>query len=142
MASNKLPAELEIMRLTANWSAAQQEVVFGLIIAVLTLAVTLPMILGSDAKATAIGWVMMAMGGLFALLTFQQALRRLNRTLNPQPHSQPTLDGVLHDDVPLREKAALPPQPYSVTEGTTELMTDSNRDPAPAQITKDTDSIN
>lgn len=141
VASNKLPAELEIMRLTANWSAAQQEVFLGLIITVLTLSVTLPMILGSDSKATTIGWVMMAMGGLFALLTFQQALRRLNRTLDPQRQTRPTLAAESLDAIQTKERA-LPPQPYSVTEGTTELMIASNREPARAQMNKDTDPIN
>src|SRR6266404_2680031 len=129
VAGSTLPPELEIMRMTAGASASQQEILFGLLVTLLTLAVSLPMLLGSDGKAANIGWVFLVIGGLLAFLSLQQGLRRLQRTLNPK-------SGPLHSqDVGSKrsafepQRAALPPRPASVTEGTTDLMADPSLEP-------------
>ena len=141
VAGSKLPPELEIMRMTAGASASQQEIIFGLLVTLLTLAVSLPMVLGSDGKAANIGWVFLVTGGLLAFHSLQQGLRRLQRTLNPKSvsaHSQDT-DSQRTAFEPQRD--ALPARPASVTEGTTELIADPSREPVPALVIKDTDPI-
>lgn len=141
VARNKLPPEIEIMQMTASASASQQEIIFGLIITLLTLAVSLPMVLGSDGKAVNIGWVLLGIGGLLAFLTLQQGLRRLHRTMNPQAGREQALEvAPSHRVILSSERAALPPQPMSVVEGTTELM-NPQQAPLSASPARNTDSM-
>src|SRR5262245_17156831 len=138
VAGNKLP-ELEIMRMTANTSAAQQEVFLGLLILLLTLAINLPLIL-SNGKAANVGWVLLALGAVFALLTLRQGVFRLRDILNPQNRISQSAEP---DAVQLtaHETLALTAHPASVTEGTTELIGESVPARAPAQSTRNTDPI-
>jgi hypothetical protein len=122
-----LPAELEVMRLTAGARASQQEYVAGILTMALTLAVTLPMIfLAGKPKVVNAGIVFFVIGQLLAWFFLLYGARRLHRTLNPKraaardelPLSAP---GALHG----AQAAALPPASTawaSVTEGTTELL--------------------
>ena len=133
------PAEVELMRMTAGLSAAQLEITIGLGVTVLALVVTLPMILGSDGKAANIGWVMLALGALFASFLLQQGMRRLHRALHPHTPAQPDIEAG-SPPISAQERVALAPPPASVTEGTTELMMDSLA-PVPVRLGKDTDPI-
>jgi len=141
VAGSKLPPELEIMRMTAGASASQQEIIFGLLVTLLTLAVSLPMVLGSDGKAANIGWVFIVIGGLLAFLSLQQGLRRLQRTLNPKPITALSQKPDSQRPEFESQRTALPARPASVTEGTTELMADASREPVPVLVIKDTDPI-
>ncbi|MGA9773798.1 MAG: zinc ribbon domain-containing protein [Blastocatellia bacterium] len=119
--AHKLPAELEVMRLTAELSATYIEVGWGVVIVLLTLLSTLPMILFGNPKVVNIGWVLFAIGenlGWFMLLSGLFRLRRTITTTGAEQNQQPELPYT----AATQERAALPPTPASVTEGTTELM--------------------
>jgi hypothetical protein len=128
-------AVLEVMRFTAGVSAAQQELWMGLIATVLTLAVALPLILAGRSTA---GWVLLSIGALLASFLLQQGMRRLHRTLRQGvPASQP--EKGFASLVSTQERTALPPQPMSVTEGTTKLV--DSVGPRAATLVKDTDPV-
>lgn len=130
-----LPAELEVMRLTAGARASQQEYVAGILTMALTLAVTLPMIfLAGKPKVVNAGIVFFVIGQLLAWFFLLYGARRLHRTLNPKraaardelPLSAP---GAIHG----AQASALPPASTawaSVTEGTTELLGAPRREKA------------
>ena len=139
-----LPGEIEIMKLTAGVSASQQEIIFGLIIAVLSLAITLPMIMSSNPTAVNVGWVLFALGVLPASIVLLAGLRRLQRTLNPESSDQ-EVEGDFQHAISAGNsagnRAALAAQPASVTEGTTSLMENPEPIPVSARQGKDTDPI-
>jgi hypothetical protein len=118
----RAPAELEVLRLTAGSRAALQELTVGLLVALATLAVTLPMLLLGNPKLFRAGWVLFA---IFETLSWWMALYgllRLHRTLNPRKRAA-TLAAAPDAHartLPRAETTALPPA--SVTEGTTELL--------------------
>lgn len=122
-----VPAELEVLRLTAGSRASLQEITTGLFIALLTLAVTLPMIIFSvRPKVVNIGWVCLLIGEAVGWLMTLYGVLRLYLTLNSQKRSA-RLAGVgqaqaLPQPLPSAQTTALPPA--SVTEGTTELLGD------------------
>jgi membrane protein implicated in regulation of membrane protease activity len=124
------------MRFTAGVSAAQQELWMGLVATVLTFAVGIPLILSGRSTA---GWVLLAVGALLATLLLQQGMRRLHRTLRQRNTASRPEEG-LGSFIPVQERTALPPQPLSVTEGTTKLV-DSARPRAAATVVKDTDAV-
>jgi hypothetical protein len=131
--------ELEVMRFTAGASAAQQELTIGLIATVLTLALSLSMILAGAGRTVTIGWIILAVGALLAAWFLQQGMRRLHRTINrqaPPLNAEAALPRIISAD----ERIALPPQPLSVTEGTTKLV-DSAMPQAAAGRVKDTGSV-
>jgi hypothetical protein len=120
MSQTRLPAEIEVMRLTAGLSAAEVGMTTGASILLLTLLVTLPMILLGNEKAEKVGWVLFAIGSVFSFLFLLYNTRGLHVLLNPAPtqqESQPEMRAA-----PLRERESLPSPPDSVTEGTTELI--------------------
>ena len=142
VARKNLPGEIEIMKLTAGVSASQQEIIFGLIIAALSIMVGLPMIQIQNGHIVivTVGWIMLSTGGLLALVVLLTGLRRLQRTLNPKASYQevePDFQPVISPG----NRAALPAQPASVTEGTTSLMETPDAMSVPAQQGKDTDPI-
>ena len=127
----RVPSELEVLRLTAGSRASLQEIMVGLLIALLTLAVTLPMIIFSvNPKVVNTGWMLLligeALGGWMALY----GILRLHLTLNSRKRSA-RLAGVEQAQsiqqaqaLPNAQTTALPPA--SVTEGTTELLGGAN----------------
>lgn len=120
MSRNRLPAEIEVMRLTAGLSSAEVGVTTGIVILLLTLLVTLPMILLGGDKASKIGWVFFAIGSVLSFLTLIYNMRGLHQLLNPaaaQQEEQPDLRAI---SIPERESLA--PPPASITESTTELI--------------------
>lgn len=140
-ARNALPSELEVMRITALASGTQIEVTLGLIICLLTLVVTLPMILLSGSpKGIGFGWLLLALGELLGTYFLIFGMRRLHRALNPANPPLPEAGSDATRALSNQERAALPPQPASIVEGTTELMT-PQKVPSVVGPARDTDSM-
>lgn len=140
-ARNQLPTELEVMRLTANASGSQIELTLGLIISVLALLTATPIILFVDSiKGVVFGWILLVLGELLGAYFLVLGMRRLHRSLNPANPQHPETPSEQTRALSMPDKAALPPQPASVVEGTTELIT-----PQPMPVTvspvRDTDSM-
>lgn len=140
-ARNSLPSELEVMRLTALGSATQIEVTLGLILCVVTLLITLPMILFTESiKGVAFGWIVLALGELLGSYFLILGMRRLHRALNTTNLPQPETASEKTSALSMDSRVALPPQPASIVEGTTELMTPQET-PAAVRQARDTDSM-
>lgn len=135
VARNRLPAEMEVMRLMAGTSASQIEMNWGLFTLLLTLLITLPIIFFGNAKG---GWILFAIGTILSVFFLLAGMSRLHETLNPktppQESANPTQPIIL-----TQEKAALPAAPVSVTEGTTTLM--NQPEAVPVARAKDTGSM-
>lgn len=120
-----IPAEVEVLRLTAGSRASLQEISIGLLIALLTAAITIPLIVfGRTPKAVNAGWISLLIGEPLGWLLAFYGLLRLHLTLNSRARSA-RLSGVeltqtLPQSLPIANTTALPPA--SVTEGTTELL--------------------
>jgi hypothetical protein len=150
IARNKLPAELEVMRLTGEASGTEIEVGWGLMFILFTLMLTLPMILLGRPKVVVIGWVLFAIGELLGAFFVLCGMRRLHKTLNPVQLSQQgnqlgaARNILTHEAVALpqeQEQTALPPSPVSITEGTTELIDAPQPIPLSAKKARTTDSM-
>ena len=121
----RVPAEMEVLRLTAGSRASLQEISIGLLIALLTVAISLPMILFSiKPKVVNAGWLVLFIGETLGWLLTFYGLLRLHLTLNSRKRGT-HLTGVefvhtLPQSLPNTHTTALPPA--SVTEGTTELL--------------------
>ena len=118
VARNRLPAEMEVMRLMAGTSASQIEMNWGLFTLLLTLLITLPMIFFGNAKG---GWILFAIGNVLSAFFLLAGMRRLHETLNSKSSPQELVNNS-QPAITAQEKPALAPLPTSVTEGTTELM--------------------
>lgn len=120
-----VPAELEVLRLTAGSRASLQEITTGLLVALVTLAVTLPMIIFSvRPKVVNVGWISLLIGETLGWVMTLYGVLRLYRTIN-SPKGSARLAGVeltksMPQPLPGARTTALPPA--SVTEGTTELL--------------------
>lgn len=117
------PAELEVLRLTAASRAGLQELVGGLSIALLALAGALALIMIGKPKAVNVGWGVLVIGQLIgwwmALYGMVRIHRGLNRKAEPKPlPAVPAFTAQL----PEAREATLSPGQFSVTEGTTELL--------------------
>jgi hypothetical protein len=132
------PPEVALMRLSAQASAAQVELTVGLVSQLLTLANTLPMIFFGPNGVIQVGWVFFVIGELMSVLALVQGIHRLRSAVNTGPEQQMQPDTT--QAISIGARASLMPQPFSVTEGTTELM---NREKAPVLTpgVKDTDPI-
>ncbi|HZM86850.1 MAG TPA: zinc ribbon domain-containing protein [Blastocatellia bacterium] len=140
-ARNQLPPELEVMRLTANASGSQIELTIGLILSFLALTIAIPIILFVPAmKGVVFGWILLALGLLLGGYHLNLGMRRLHKLLNPV--NPPQLE--THSEGPrvlsTQDRPALPPQPVSIVEGTTELMTPQQA-PLTARPARNTDSM-
>jgi hypothetical protein len=135
VARQALPPELELMQMSAKTSAAHLEVTLGLVFELLTLASALPMILFGPREIVYVGWGFLAFGELLVTLILLQGIHRLKNAVVPrsEPEDVPRA-------MPIEPRASLPPQQFSVTEGTTELM-DSAKAPISVRPAKNTDSI-
>jgi hypothetical protein len=133
-----LPLELELMRMSAEASSAHLEISIGLIVQLLTLAVSLPLILLGLPALVRFGWILFGIGGVLSALPLLQGVHRLKSAVAPTPPehgrrmSTPQVESI-------EARASLPSQHMSVTDGTTELM---SRAEVQAEPVKDTDSIN
>lgn len=140
-ARNALPSELEVMRLTALASGSQIEITLGLILCLLTVVVNVPIILfAGSPKGIGFGWVLLVLGELLGSYFLIFGMRRLHRALNPANPPQQEASSESTRAFSMQERAALPPQPASIVEGTTELMT-PQKAPAVVGPARDTDSM-
>jgi hypothetical protein len=119
------PAELEVLRLTAASRAGLQEIVCGVVIALLALSGGLALILLGRPKAVNIGWGVLIIGQLIGWWMALYGMLRIHRTLNRK--EEPQAAPAPPQFAPARE-ATLPPAPFSVTEGTTELLGSAPRE--------------
>lgn len=141
-----LPAEMEVMRLMSGAAASDIELRWGVVTIFLTLLITVPMILLGRPKGVKVGWFLLVLGQAFGFFCLLFGIWRLNRMVGASPSAQgsphsdsPAITGSLNrDDL---DRAALPPQPASVVEGTTELMEELPREAVPARPAKQTDPI-
>jgi ribosomal protein L40E len=137
-ARESLPAELEVMRLTAGARAAHQEHFTGALILIISLVIALPLILLTPRpKAITLGFIVLAIGQLLGWLTLLYGMLRLHRTLNPRRGAQrePFATDLPRAVAGAQGTSALPPPSAtawaaSVTEGTTELLGAPPREPA------------
>ncbi len=141
VARKNLPLEFEVLRLTSGASSAQTEITLGLILAVITLVIALLLMYSNSTKAITIGWIQLAIGALVSGFFLVMGMRRLHRTINPQPTAAEDGQADMMRGLSAHERAALPAQPLSVTEGTTQLINRSEKVPAQVQAAKDTDSL-
>jgi hypothetical protein len=147
---SKLPAELEVMRLMGGTSASEVEILWGVTLMAFTLMLTMPMIWFGKPKVAVIGWIIFAVGELLGALCLAYGMRRLHRTVNPVNPTQQempfdasrAISGQESTPVaPAQERLALHPQPVSVTEGTTELIEQSQAVPVQLKQARTTDSM-
>lgn len=124
------PAELEVMRLTAGARSAHQTIVTALIIFLCALPMLLISIFGTKENAFITGFILFGLIALPAIITMMFGIRRLHRTLNSAsqvpplalPASADAFPVNLHAQTRTPELAAHQHAPFSVTEGTTELL--------------------
>jgi hypothetical protein len=129
-ARESLPAELEVMRLTAGARAAHQEHFTGVLIILINLAIALPLILlTGKPKAVRAGLIVLAIGQVLGWLSLLYGMLRLHRTLNPRRAAsrEPFAADFPRAVAGAQGTSALPPPSAttwaaSVTEGTTELL--------------------
>ena len=118
------PAELEVLRLTAASRAGLQEVVGGLLIAMLALAAASAMIIFTvNPNVVNIGWLILLIGEAIGWWMTLYGMARIHRTLNRRPEARSLPAPPVVPQLAQVRDAALPPAHLSVTEGTTELLT-------------------
>ncbi len=134
------PAELEVLGLTASSRAGLQEIVCGLIFVVLTAAAMVPLMLLGKPKAFNVGLILLVVGELLGWWMTLYGVRRIHRALKFEPEARalPAATAVADAAVgrlPHAQASALPHAPFSVTEGTTELLgaKPREREPVPAR---------
>lgn len=117
------PAELEVLRLTANARAAHQAIVGGVIFILCWICFVLPLWLLSHQSATAAA-IILGGGALFGCLWISKGIFRLHRTLNVPGDARGILPASTNGSVGGGQNASLPhlSARASVTEGTTELL--------------------
>jgi ribosomal protein L40E len=139
--THKLPAELEVRRLMAGLSGTYIEVGWGIGLVVLTLLITLPMILFGKPKAVNVGWMLLATGEILGWVMLLSGLLRLRGTITATSAAQQNQQPEISHTASTQERAALPPTPASITEGTTELMNQPQPVSLSAARGKDTDEM-
>ena len=130
------PAEVEVLRLTAGSRAGLQEIVAGLFIVLLSFGAMLPLILGAKPKAVNAGLVLFAVGEVIGWAMAIYGMLRIYRMLRvrPEGHTPHALPAFGADAahatgrLPQARASALPPGRFSVTDGTTELLTPTARE--------------
>ena len=121
------PAEVEVLRLTAGARAGLQEIVCGLLIALVTAAAMAPLIIFGKPKVLNVGLILLIIGENIGWWMTLYGILRIHRTLRARPESQ-----ALHaaaeaaaaatGRLPHTQAPTLQPAHVSVTEGTTELL--------------------
>ena len=120
------PAEVEILRLTAGARVGHQSITGGIIAMLAVLAVALPLIFLSS-KGPRGGTILLIVGGTLALIWLFYGMWHLHRTLNPKHETKQLRPAHVPHALPAAQTSALPPH-ASVTEGTTELLTQPERE--------------
>lgn len=130
------PAELEVLRLTASARAGLQEIVCGVLTVLLSAAISVPMLLAGRPKLVNVGLFIFVIGGLLGWAITLYGMMRIYRTLKFKPEGQtphalpaynPEAAGATAR-LPHAQPSSLPPRHFSVTEGTTELLTPTPRE--------------
>ena len=123
-----VPAELEVLRLTAASRAGLQEIVGGLLIALLALAGALGLMLTGRPKAVNAGWVILIIGEIIGWSMALYGMARIHRSLNRKADVKLLSAAAVPTPLAPARDAALPPAHFSVTEGTTELLGNAPRE--------------
>jgi hypothetical protein len=125
-----VPAEVEVLRLTAGARAGLQEVFGGLLLILLTAASMIPLIQFSlNPKPVRAGWIFLPIGETIGWLMTLYGVLRLHRTLNRRRD--------LQTFAAASAPATLPPAHFSVTEGTTELLGANPREREPVHARRE-----
>jgi hypothetical protein len=145
------PAELEVLRLTASARAGLQEIACGILVVLFSTGMA--MLLASKPKLVNMALFFFVIGWLIGWAITLYGMMRIYRTLKAKPEGQtphapaaynpdalPTTARLSH-----AQPSALPPRHFSVTEGTTELLTPTPREaervPARRQERSDTGPV-
>jgi hypothetical protein len=107
----------------------------GFIVLLGSLIVFLPLIMLSSPRDLIAGLVFLVLSSLLSFFFLFTGMLRLRRMVNPPGAQEAPVEATRA--LSIHERSALPPQPNSVIEGTTELM-EPEKMPVHA---KDTDSI-
>ena len=131
-------AEFALMRMSADASAAHIETKVALWIQSLVLAFALSIIFFGPREIQPLGWGIFGVGELLIILQLLRAIGHLRGALltPPSENAETEVRNATQGDA----REFLPPQPFSVTDGTTELI-DSANAPVAASSSRDTDSI-
>lgn len=132
------PPEVELMRMSANASAAHFEARVALWVQIFVLVISLSMIIFGPREIVPPACGVFGVGELFVILLLLQAIYHLRCAVMSAGAERS--DEEVHQPIPREERRSLPPEPFSVTEGTTELI-DSAQAPVAAPSSRDTDSI-
>jgi hypothetical protein len=97
-------------------------------------------LLAAPGKGIVFGWIPLVLGELVAAYFLILGMRRLHRSLNLPNPQHLEMPSEQTKALSMQERAALPPQPVSIVEGTTELMT-PQQTPLSVRPVRDTDSI-
>ena len=111
-----------MLRLTAASRAGLQEIVCGVVIALLALAGGLALILLGRPKAAGVGWVVLVVGEVVGWWMALYGMARIHRTLNRRENPQAAAPAPAPPQFTSAREATLPPASFSVTDGTTELL--------------------
>ena len=120
-----MPAEVEVLRLTAAARGGLQEIVCGLALALVGAAPALLMMLLGRPKVANVGLVLFVVVEAVAWWMTLYGVIRINRSLRAKPATRAQVSpaaGATGSRLPHAQTSALPPAPFSVTEGTTELL--------------------
>jgi ribosomal protein L40E len=122
------PAEVELLQLTAGARAGLQEIVCGLVLALLGAAALSPLMIFGKPKVAAIGLVLLVIVEAVAWWMTLYGILRQHRALKRRAEAKPLPAAAVPPPLAPRREAALPPAHFSVTEGTTELLGSAPRE--------------
>lgn len=141
---NRLPAEIEVMRLTDRARSSYQEITLGVFVAIATVLVSLLLIFLGKPSAYKATIIVFTVGSLLSALMALRGLRKLHQTLNP-PNAEEAAADVTQTFPGTRASGyLLESEPASVTEGTTRMIESREKGSAPSQAklsAKTTDSM-
>ena len=130
--------EVELMRMSANTSAAYFEGRVALWVQLFVIAMSLLMIIFGPPAIVPLGWGIFCVGELIVILLLLQSIYHLRHAVMSEGSERSNED--VHQALPRDVRRSLPAEPISITEGTTELM-DSAPAPIASPSSRDTDSI-
>jgi hypothetical protein len=130
--------EFELMQMSADASAAHIEARVALWVQILVLAQVFSMIIFGPSEIVRLGWGIFGVGEFVVILVLLQSVYHIRRAVLGARSERPDEDVSQSQSSDARR--SLPPRPFSVTEGTTELI-DPTQAPVAAPSSRDTDSI-
>jgi ribosomal protein L40E len=134
-----VPAELEVLRLTAVARAGHQLNVIGMACALAALLFSLLLIFSGKAVALKLGVLILMLGETTALVIMSFGASYVHNALNPKEQEEqqrPSFPANAARTLPPLSQESLPPRSIggSVTEGTTELLELQSDEGAPAAL--------